>query len=174
MTLTRTVPVLPTVTTTAAERRGYRDVGFDTRMRGFGYFLTYDQIVRKQATAFGDLIKNIPGIEAVHTPDGWMISSKRSGCVSYVLDGVPLHVVKPVIVAGTPGQQLGPGTPVGTALVPDSPDNYIDANAPGAIEYYESVERPTQFGSKGCALVVVWTRTRLGLPASAEGETARP
>ena len=167
VTLSRTVPVLPTVATTAAERRGYRDVGFDDRMSGVGRFLTYDQIVRKQATAFGDLIKDIPGLDAVHTPDGWMIRSKRSGCVSYVLDGEPLHVVKPHTVVGTqPGQQFGPGVPVGTALGPDSPDNFIDADAPGAIEYYESVERPTQFGLQDCALVVVWSRTRLGLPAS--------
>ena len=173
VTLTRTVPVLPTVTTTAAERRAYRDVGFDDRMRaGVGYFLTYDQIVRKQAPAFGDLLKGIPGLGLVHAPhlgdDGWMVTSKRSGCVSYMIDGKPQPMVKPELKIGTaPGQQLGPGTPIGTVLVPASPDLFIDADNTGAIEYYESSERPTQFGSGGCALVVVWTRTRLGLPASA-------
>ena len=97
-TLIRTVPVLPTVTTTAAERRAYRDVGFDDRMRaGIGYFLTYDQIVRKQATAFGDLLKDAPGVQllppAPPQRPGWavkfetvrlrVISGRRqaAGCV---------------------------------------------------------------------------------------------
>ena len=172
VTLSRTVPVLPTVTTTAAERRGYRDVGFDDRMRaGLGYFLTYDQIVRKQATGFGELLKGIPGLVLQYSPDpsrpGWIVKSRSSGCVSYMVDGQPIAAVKPSIAVAKPNEPLGVGNPIGTVLIPDSPDKFIDADAAGAIEVYDSSERPTQFGRGSCALVVVWTRTRLGLPVSA-------
>ncbi len=168
VTMTHVVPVLPTITTTADERRAYRDVGFDGRSAGVGQFLTYEQIVRRQATAAGDLLKGLLGIVAKMTPTGeWMISSARSGCVSYMLDGQSLSAVDGYVVAGSPGQPLRPGQRAYTAFGAASPDEFIDAHDVGAIEYYESSERPAQFGSNGCALVVVWTRTRLGLPERA-------
>jgi hypothetical protein len=138
--------------------------------------LTYDQIVRKQATAFGDVLVGVPGLVLLPpsppSRPGWTVSSAGSGCVSYLLDGKPLSVSRPQIVVGTPGSPVGPGSSIGTATVPDSPDQYIDANDVGAVEFYESSERPAQFGSDRCALVVVWTRTGLGLPATAQVDTA--
>ena len=163
VTLIRPVPVLPTITTTD-ERRAYQDVGFDRRSAGAGYFLTYDQIARKQAKAFGDLLVSAPGLVLVRGPQGWMVSNARFSCVSYMVDGHPLSVDRPYVVAGTPAHQLAPGDRVGTAIGVASPDGFIDANDVGAIEYYESAERPGEFGSGACALVVIWTRTRLGLP----------
>ena len=78
-----------------------------------------------------------PGAPAPPPParPGWTVNSKRSGCVSYVVDGKPQAVFTPrVASAAPPGQQLGPGTRVGTVLDQGSPDEVIDAQNVGAIE----------------------------------------
>ena len=155
VTLVRTVALLPTVTTTAAERAAYRAVGFAQRMQaGNGYFLTYDQIVRKQATQFSDLLQSVPGLKVTRPARqfGAAIKQSRGGptCVSYVIDGNP----QPMLIEHSAG---------GAALGPESPDHLFEVADMGAIEVYQASERPVRFGSDWCALVVIWTRTRLGL-----------
>ena len=163
ITMTPFVPVLPTVTTTAEERAGYRSVGLDQRMRmGVGQFLTYDQIVRKQPEYFTDLLPQMRGIWVVGSGDEVTVTGTRGvgSCVSYVVDGVP--------------QQLFPG---------ESPNHLIGASEVGAIEVYSAAERPAGLGGmeehpppapgtpppqvgfdrQRCVLVVVWSRPALGL-----------
>ncbi len=167
VTLVRTVPLLPTVTTTAAERAAYRTVGFEQRLRaGNGYFMTYDQIVRKQAAEFSDLFQNVPGLKVTRPRRqfGAAITQTRGGpnCVSYVIDGNP----QPMLLEHSPE-----GTPLG----PESPDHLFDVADIGAIEVYQASERPVQFGSDWCALVIIWTRTRLGLtPAKVTADDNAP
>ena len=118
-----------------------------------GVLFNLDQIVRKQAPAFGALLFGVPGLLARPNPGGeWYVLSLHSGCVSYVVDGQPLNVVDGYVVIGTPGQVLAPGSPVYTAIGAASPDEFIDAHDVGAIEVYQASERPTQFGSNGCAV----------------------
>ncbi len=155
VTLTRVVPVLPTVTTTAAERAAYHDVGFEQRMRaGLGFFLTYDKILKKRATQFTDLLREVPGLKVTYAgfPARAFVSGTRGlpNCVSYVVDGSELNV----------------GT--------ESADYLIGARDIGAIEVYAPSERPTMWGAVGaasgtdeCMLVVIWTRTLLGLSLAA-------
>jgi Carboxypeptidase regulatory-like domain len=187
VTLTRMVPVLPTVTTTAEERRAYRDVGFDERSAGVGSFLTYEQIARKLST----LEKN-DFVYLLANTLGWgqkrpNVQPKNSNCVSFWIDGRPQALGSPYFGTGSnAGTGLDPGMRVGTGSTGGigPPPNYfpggllpgtdffagvIDAYDVGAIEYYEPPERPAQFGSSGCALVVIWTLTRLGLPMNAGG-----
>ncbi len=167
VTLVRTVPLLPTVTTTAAERAAYRTVGFEQRLRaGNGYFMTYDQIVRKQATQFSDLFQNVPGLKVTRPRRqfGAAIRQSRGGpnCVSYVIDGNP----QPILL-----EHSAEGTPLG----PESPDHLFNVADIGAIEVYQASERPVQWGSDWCALVVIWTRTRLGLtPAKVTADDNAP
>ncbi len=175
----RFVPVLPTVTTTAEERAAYRSVGFDQRMKaGMGQFLTYDQIVRKQASYFTDVLRQMRGITVrpgADPDDDAVVGTRGPGsCVTFVVDGVP--------------QLLG-----------QTPNHAIDLNAVGAVEVYSSAERPGEFGGmmesepptdaapgltlsgsaagggknggtvivgQQCVLVAVWTRARLGLVAA--------
>ena len=69
VTLVRTIPVLPVVTTTAAERAAYRDVGLDQRMQaGIGQFLTDAQIEHLQATKLSELLGGMRGIAVLYAP----------------------------------------------------------------------------------------------------------
>jgi len=175
--VTRFVPVLETVTTTARERSAYRAVGFDQRMKiGIGQFLTYDQIVRRQAICLSDMLHQLRGIWVVGScPPGAAVTGTRGvgSCVSYVVDGAPLG-----LIGG------------------ESPDNLIEASLVGAIEVYSASERPAGFGGmeehpmpapgtpvppvgfdrQQCVLVMVWTRAKLGLvglPSASLAATSR-
>jgi hypothetical protein len=157
ITLMRVVPVLPTVTTTAAERAAYRSVGFEQRMEaGVGYFMTYDQIVKKEPHQFSDLFQDVPGLVVLSPPNpkqfGAAVTGRRGGpkCVSYVIDGN----AQPMLIEHNA---------FGGAIGPESPDHLFDVDDLGAIEIYQPSERPAQFGSDWCDLVVIWTRTRLGI-----------
>lgn len=185
VTMTRFVPVLPTVTTTAEERMGYHSVGFDRRMQaGIGQFLTYDQIVAKHATTFTQLLQGLRGIQMYEgpmetSPNGATVAGTRGigSCVAYVVDGVPQ-------------QQLMETDALGTPLGAESPDNLVQESEIGAIEVYSPSERPAEFGAmeehaqdprntldrntflrdQPCSLVMIWTRAKLGIDAS----TSRP
>jgi Carboxypeptidase regulatory-like domain/TonB-dependent Receptor Plug Domain len=178
---TRFVPVLPTVTTTAQERAAYRAVGFEQRMKaGIGQFLTYEQIQQRHATRLSQLLDRMRGIEVHIAPKSYdyTVEGTRGpgSCVGYVVDGVP--------------QTQLPPTPQHPA---NGPDFLMDPSAVGAIEVYSSAERPVEFGpglheqappvsgmpapaidlgGQQCALVVIWTRARLGLTGSPTGLSA--
>jgi hypothetical protein len=143
---------------------------------GIGQFMTYDQIQSKHAASFTQLLQTLGGVSVMPTslqPGGATSGSRGPGsCVSYVVDGVPqLQLMEHTVDNG--------------AIAGESPDNLIDVSQVGAIEVYSSSERPAEFhGSQEhpmlpgspvprvgldrqqCALVVVWTRTRLGVPAT--------
>ena len=184
ITMTRFVPVLPTVTTTAEERAAYRSVGFDTRMKaGIGQFLTYEQITKKQPGQLTDLLQGMNGIHVWQSPYagiGMSVEGTRGpgSCVTYVIDGIQQNRILELTPAGK---------------VPESPDNLIEASQIGAMEVYESSERPAGFGGmiqnpeeqlprgpnlipgQQCVLVMIWTRARLGLVGAQEtpsGKTA--
>jgi hypothetical protein len=172
----RAVPVLPTVTTTAQERAAYRSVGFEQRMEaGNGQFLTYEQIVQKQAPKFSLLLRGMRGVKVWRNSTnpamqfGEIVEGTRGAgsCVSFIVDGVP--------------QQ---------ELNSRDADNIVDISSVAAVEVYSPSERPAQFGSleerppevgnpasdpidpaqrvrvdQQCTLVMVWSLGRLGLPA---------
>jgi hypothetical protein len=175
VSMTRFVPLLATVTTTAHERAAYRAVGFDQRMRvGNGQFLTYDQIVRKQATTFTQLLEGMRGVWVTENPrqSGAPVGGTRGvgSCTAYVVDGVPQSQFV---------EHDAANHPIGV----ESPDNLIDPSQVGAIEVYSASERPGGLGGgqehpvpppgapppavgfdrQQCGLVVVWTRAKLGL-----------
>jgi hypothetical protein len=186
--LTRVVPILPTVTTTAQERAAYRSVGLDQRMRmGIGQYLTYDQIVRKQATTFSQLLQSMRGIRLWQNQHQFGTSAESTrgagSCVAYVVDGVPQNQMMD-LQPSLSGADLSIG--------PESADNLIEPSLVGAIEVYSSAGRPTGFGgtierplggsgdhspsidlnAQQCVLVMVWTRARLGLTAGGTAATA--
>lgn len=124
---------------------------------GIGQFLTYDQIVQKQAPQFTELLRGMRAVRLVRRPRefGTSLLGTRTGkgapiCVSLVIDGVPQVLQNEYSAAGT-------------LVGSESPDNFLDVSNVGAIEVYDTSERPAGFGNDFCALVVVWTRTRLGL-----------
>ncbi len=179
ITIARSVPVLPTVVTTA-EKRGYQEVGLDRRMKaGAGQYLTYQQIERRQATKLSQLLNGMRGIHVRQAPKNFnsTVEGTRGvgSCVGFIIDGVPQA-------------QLASTTIMGSVLAPDDADNLIDPSAIAAIEVYSSSERPVEFGpgleerapappgqppsaidlnAQQCNLVVIWTKARLGVPEDA-------
>ncbi len=184
ITIVRSVRVLPTVVTTA-EKRGYKEVGLDRRMKaGAGQYLTYQQIERRQATKLSQLLNGMRGIQVRQAPKNFnsTVEGTRGvgSCVGFVIDGVPQA-------------QLASTTITGSVLAPDDADNLIDPSAIAAIEVYSSSERPVEFGAgleeraptppgeaapaidlnaQQCNLVVIWTKARLGLPEDTGPSTA--
>jgi hypothetical protein len=177
--LDRAIPVLPTVRTTAEQVHvAYHAIGLDQRMQvGVGQFLTYDQIVARQAKDFSQLLSGMRGIRMWHENHsfGTTVEGTRGAgsCVSYEVDGVPqLQLMDQTASLGVP-----------QSIQPESPDNLFDPSEIGAIEVYSSAARPAGFGgpierpngSSGdaapkidmngqqCVLVVIWTRARLGI-----------
>ncbi len=190
---TQVVPVLPTVTTTAQERAAYREVGFAQRMKeGIGQFMTYDQVVHRQASKFTDLLTAFRGLRLYNANKNFgqakVEGTRAAGsCVSYVVDGVPQGQQNDFFLNGN-GQM--------TSLGPETPDTFIDLSEVGAMEVYTTSDRPAEFASaynappslpgdsaeygpqkidvgQQCVLVVVWTKGRLGIGGSsvASGET---
>jgi Carboxypeptidase regulatory-like domain/TonB-dependent Receptor Plug Domain len=175
ISMDRSIPVLATVTTTTDPARSGQ-TGFDKRRAmGVGQFLTYDQIQSKHAAAFTQLLQTLGGVSVTSSslqPGGATTGSRGPGsCVSYIVDGVPqLQLMEHTVDNG----------PIGG----ESPDNLIDVSQVGAVEVYSSAERPAEFQSsqehpvlpgaplprvgldrQQCALVVVWTKSRIGVPA---------
>jgi hypothetical protein len=175
ISMDRSIPVLATVTTTTDSMLSGQ-TGFGKRKAmGIGQFLTYDQIQSKHAASFTQLLQTLGGISVMSSsmqPGGTTTGSRGPGsCVSYVVDGVPqLQLMEHTVDNGTIGGE--------------SPDNLIDVSQVGAIEVYSSSERPAEFQGRQehpmlpgsplprvgldrqqCALVVVWTRSRLGVLA---------
>ena len=180
ITVTPTVPILAQVVTTGHYPAGYATVGLDKRMQaGLGQFLTSDQIEHRQAANFSQLLQTMRGIKLsqnVHQFGATAEGTRGPGsCVAYVLDGVP----QTQLMDNTGGSMP-------ESIGPESLDNLIEPAAIGAIEVYSSSQRPAGFGTleehplgsagdqptkidlnaQQCALVVIWTRARLGLTGS--------
>jgi hypothetical protein len=188
ITVVQAAPVLAPIVTTAKMPPGYADVGLDKRMQaGIGRFLTYEQIVHRQATNLSQLLQGMPGIQL--SQESHSFGTKAGGtrgpgsCVAYVVDGVAQTQIMDRTAAGmvtgaTGGQEQSKGA--------ESPDHLIDPSSIGAIEVYSSGERPQGFGTveerplgssgdgvakidlnaQQCVLVMIWSRSRLGLTDS--------
>ena len=148
------IAVLDSIKVVGQLKAGYASVGFDRRRQtGVGFYMTAEDVARKQPTMFHDIFVAVPGVHVVFGRGGQpIIAATRAagGCVSYVIDGAPYS-------EGVPGDI----------------DDYIRPEEVGAIESYESTEAPAEYrstnrsavgiGGFGCAVIVIWTKTRLGL-----------
>jgi hypothetical protein len=140
------VPELSPVEVISARDQGLQKVGFTDRKRSSagGYFMDPDELARRNATQFTDLLRTVPGIRVSSTNGQASISSTRSatggGCVTVWVDG-------------SPWQQLEAG----------DLDSYVRPEEVSAIEVYNGISVPPQFVQAGsnCSAVVVWTKTRV-------------
>jgi hypothetical protein len=118
----------------------------DRARRGFGYFITEEDIKRRDPVIFEDIIRTVPGMQVVPVGQGYRIISSRGqvdvlgDCQpAYYLDGSPLYVDDtngdPFPVA--PTEIMGIEVYAGTAGVP--------------IEF----QRAT---SGGCGVIAIWTK----------------
>jgi hypothetical protein len=170
--------VLRAVVVTATLNAGLQRVGFDSRKHmGIGRFLDPDDIAKRNAFEFVDLMAGMPGVIRRPGPYGedYLAATRGMGsCVRYVVDGSPY-------------QEMSRGD-INTFVRPDDI---------GAVEVYQPNESPAQYaysppmmtagsptfgrmgtgarpagtmgasgGSSGgtsCMKIVIWTKSRLGL-----------
>ena len=138
--------VLKTVRVTAELQAGYRRIGFDRRQAlGLGNFLNADDIARKAAIDFHDLLLNMPGMQVAATPNGtpYLVPTRGARCLLYVVDGHQFAQLNPTDI-----------------------DTYVRPGAIAAIEVYQSGQVPSELVTgpgAGCAVVMIWTKIFLGV-----------
>jgi hypothetical protein len=170
--------VLRAVIVTATLNAGLQRVGFDSRKHmGIGHFLGPDDIAKRNAFEFVDLMAGMPGVVRRPGPNGedYLAGTRgMSSCVRYVVDGSPY-------------QEMTPG----------DINTFVRADDIGAVEVYQPTESPAQYayspptmtagsptfgrmgtgtrragtmmpsggsgGGTGCMKVIIWTKGRLGL-----------
>ena len=139
------VPELSPVEVVSQREEGLQKVGFLDRKRtgAGGYFLGPEQLERRIATKFTDVLRSTPGIRVSEQNGQATLSATRSntgGCVTMWVDGAQW-------------QQLDAG----------DLDTFIRPEEVAAIEVYGGVSVPSQFTTPGqnCTTVVVWTKSRV-------------
>ena len=141
------VPELSPVEVVSVRDEGLHKVGFSDRKRSSagGYFIDPDQIEKRNAMLFSDLLRSVPGIRVSQSNGQSILSSTRSsagggGCVTVWVDGAAW-------------QQLDAG----------DLDSFVRPGEIAAIEVYNGTSMPAQFTTPGqsCSAVVVWTKMRV-------------
>ena len=138
------VPVLETVRITAPSAQiGLDRVGFTKRKSiGTGYYLSPEEISRRNASELPDLLTMAPMLRRT-TVDGHQVIMGRpqgasNGCVTYFVDGVPW---------------TGGGI-----------EDFIRPREVAAIEVYSTGFTPGQFMSaRQCETVAIWTKMKVGV-----------
>jgi hypothetical protein len=139
------VPVLETVRVSAQREKALDEVGYASRKRmGGGWYMDGDEIKRRNALNFSDVLRTAPGIKITSYMGRQMIENTRDpvrGCVAVWVDG-------------TMWQQIDPG----------DIDDFVKPWELGAIEVYSPTTTPAQYTSPGrgsCTTVLAWTARRL-------------
>ena len=140
------VPELSPVEVTAQREEGLQKVGYLDRKRtsASGYFLGPEQLDKRNAMRFTDVMRTVPGIRIQEQNGQAMLSSSRgaggASCVTVFVDGAAW-------------QQLEPG----------DLDTFLRPEEVAAIEVYNGTTVPAQFSTPGqsCTTVVVWSKTRV-------------
>jgi hypothetical protein len=145
ITLEDFVPVLETVRVNAQRERALDNVGYASRKRtGQGWYMDGEDIKRRQALQFSDVLRAAPGIKVSSYMGRQMIENSRDpvrGCVVVWVDG-------------SMWQQMEPG----------DIDDFVKPWELGAIEVYSSSGTPAQYQQPGrgnCATILAWTARRL-------------
>jgi outer membrane receptor for ferrienterochelin and colicin len=115
--------------------------GFDQRKaRGFGHFLTREDIEEHAVIDLTDVFRGVPGVRVQWTGSDYTLQMTRATSLSgscpitYYIDGMP---------------------------VSDFNINWLQPPDVEAIEVYQPGQAPPQFSGVtggGCGVVVVWTR----------------
>lgn len=147
VTMSKPARVLETVAVTAEKSTaGLDQVGFNRRHKiGFGYFMTTEDIEKRQATRMTDLFRTVPSLRVVPSGMDYVVESARDvgggGCVRYVVDGTPYQV-----------------------LYPGDIDRLMPPHEVAAVEVYSGSSTPAEFqqaGGSSCTTVVMWSRFKV-------------
>jgi hypothetical protein len=149
--VTRSVPVsvsLPTAIDTAMIKANrlqsaYASVGFDVRRSGGnGTFMDQDQIAKRSAFYLADLLRTTPGFRTTNVGSETVLVPTRGAtkCIAYYIDRIRFHSIRPGDI-----------------------NSMVRPREIAALEAYPGLA-PAEFGNhRGCATVVIWTKTRLGI-----------
>lgn len=135
----------PVVVRAQADAAGLDKVGFNQRKKtGFGYFLTTEEIEKRQATRMTDLFRTVPSLRVVPSGMDYVVESARDamgGCVQYIVDGSPYR-----------------------ALFPGDIDRLMPPQDVAAVEVYTGSSTPAEFqtpGNSSCTTIVMWSRFKV-------------
>jgi Carboxypeptidase regulatory-like domain/TonB-dependent Receptor Plug Domain len=166
--------VLKAVVVKAKLNAGLHNVGFDARRRmGTGHFLTADDIAKRDALEFLDLMTVVPGVTRRMSPTGqdYLTGTRGAGgCVSYVLDGMAYlevtqgdinYVVHPTDIGAIEVYQ--PGEAPAQYLYTPPTMAPLTSGRLAAIAKGTMVSGDAGNGGTTCVKVIIWTKARLGL-----------
>jgi Carboxypeptidase regulatory-like domain len=164
--LQRTVDVLTPVSVYSAPARASSEFAIRQR-RGFGAFLTADDITRRTSTYLANALAGVGGLRIIGTNSiGAPVLGGRSNCVpAVVLDGFR-------VPEGIDGVErwIRPADIGGIEVYPDginAPPQYSGQSAPdgrwftdrGSVNLVR--QAPTSAGASSCGLLLVWTKQAL-------------
>jgi hypothetical protein len=169
--------VLEAVVVTATLNVGLHRIGFDSRkQRGVGHFITADDIAKRTAMEFVDLMTQMPGVVRRMGPFGEdFLSATRGtgGCVSYVIDGMPyeesspgdINIVVPLGQIGAVEVYQPSEQPAEYAYTTPPPPAPFQArtNSVASIGHQGQMDSLGQSGGTGCVKIIIWTKSRLGI-----------
>lgn len=128
--------LLEPVVAVASRRTRLSLSGFDERRRsGLGHYITRADIDAEEALHTTTLLRHVPGVQLLPTPNGRLDVAMRGDC-------------RPAIIVDGTRREYVPGTTLDDIVLPD----YIDG-----IEIYRDFI-PIQFGTSSCGAVAIWTR----------------
>lgn len=143
ITLETFVPVLSNVTVRAVRDETLDMLGFNKRkLAGFGYFLSPEEIDRRNPIRASDLLRDVPLLRITYVENKAQVSGRAMGtnrnCLIYVVDGVQWK---------------------------ENLDDFIMPQQVGAVEVYASnrlpVDVPGAYNAYGCDMVIIWTKAKL-------------
>jgi CarboxypepD_reg-like domain/Carboxypeptidase regulatory-like domain len=166
--------VLTGVVVTAQLNAGLHRVGFDTRKQlGIGHFLTPDDVAKRTALQFIDLMAEMPGVirQVNQNGDDYLVGTRGAhGCVSYVIDGVAYQEATPgEINTRMPLSEIGAievyqasETPPQYAYSPPAIPPPVPArNRTADIKQAGTIANQSSVGGTTCVKIVIWTKGRL-------------
>jgi hypothetical protein len=149
VTMARYVAVLDAVRVTAMREIGLQRVGFSERQKtGSGKFFSPADIQARNPQRLNSLLETAPMLRAATNADSKRyITGRSNGCVSYYVDGMRWYTAS----------QNDPDV---------SPDAFLSGAELGAVEVYDEMSAPAEYmgmsGGAPCAVVVIWTKQKLG------------
>jgi hypothetical protein len=151
VTMPRYVAQLDAVTISAIRDVGLQRVGFSDRQKtGAGKFIGPDEISRRNPGRLVNVLESAGTALRMGTDaEGHRyVTGRHNGCVGYYVDGMRWSSTDPSDF------QL-------------SPDFFLSGAEIGAIEIYDELSAPAEFArismqGAPCAVVVIWTKRKLG------------
>jgi protocatechuate 3,4-dioxygenase beta subunit len=116
------------------------------RRRGFGHFITREELERHPSSRVTDVLRRVPGVRVYSSPTGDVVTFARGQSFS--------GPCRPTVFLD--GHRLGSGEDL---------DFLATVSSLEAIEVYTSAtQAPVEYWSGGCGAIVLWTRMEPAYP----------